>query len=197
MSISWRLEAECSGFSFLQGDGLLPGPAPPWRQAPIRSPTLGRPPCGPSELSSPQPNRCTPPMLPRERARSLGSRRIGRSNNFMDLNTRTRMIPAASIQVRQQRPSYSVLFARANAAPICARSWILLLLLIFASLPAESVLAAPTVTVTSPNGGENWTAGSTYNVTWSISGNTSSINYTSSAEIMGGFRFWKLSQRVI
>ena len=41
MSVSWRLEAECSSFSFLYGDALSVGPAPPWRQAPIRSPVLG------------------------------------------------------------------------------------------------------------------------------------------------------------
>src|SRR5206468_3356433 len=33
------------------------------------------------------------------------------------------------------------------------------------------------ITVTSPNGGENWTAGSTHSVTWTISGETSHINY--------------------
>ena len=37
--------------------------------------------------------------------------------------------------------------------------------------------AAPTVTVTSPIGGENWTAGNTYNVTWTVGGNTTNIHY--------------------
>ena len=36
---------------------------------------------------------------------------------------------------------------------------------------------APTLTVTSPNGGENWSAGSTHSVTWTSSGDTSAINY--------------------
>ena len=36
---------------------------------------------------------------------------------------------------------------------------------------------APTLTVTSPNGGENWTAGSAHTVTWTASGDTSAINY--------------------
>ena len=35
----------------------------------------------------------------------------------------------------------------------------------------------PTLTVTSPNGGENWTAGSTHTVTWTATGDTSAINY--------------------
>ena len=32
-------------------------------------------------------------------------------------------------------------------------------------------------TVTSPNGGENWTAGSTYSITWNFSNGTSSSNW--------------------
>ncbi len=35
----------------------------------------------------------------------------------------------------------------------------------------------PTLTVTSPNGGENWTAGSMHTVTWTATGDTSAINY--------------------
>ncbi len=35
----------------------------------------------------------------------------------------------------------------------------------------------PSITVTSPVGGESWTAGSTHSVTWAISGDTSQINY--------------------
>ena len=35
----------------------------------------------------------------------------------------------------------------------------------------------PSLTVTSPNGGENWTAGSTHTVTWTATGDTSAINY--------------------
>ncbi|MGP8202036.1 MAG: DUF6531 domain-containing protein [Limisphaerales bacterium] len=46
-----------------------------------------------------------------------------------------------------------------------------------ANFTISASVVNPTVTVSSPNGGENWTAGSTYNVTWSISGSTSSINY--------------------
>jgi fibronectin type 3 domain-containing protein len=37
--------------------------------------------------------------------------------------------------------------------------------------------AAQTITVTSPNGGENWVPGSVHSVTWTISGNTANINY--------------------
>ena len=37
--------------------------------------------------------------------------------------------------------------------------------------------AAQTITVTAPNGGQTWTAGSTYSITWTISGSTASINY--------------------
>jgi hypothetical protein len=43
MSVSWRLEAECSSISFLYGVALSVRPAPPWRQAPIRSSALDRP----------------------------------------------------------------------------------------------------------------------------------------------------------
>ena len=53
--------------------------------------------------------------------------------------------------------------------------WIILATLLCAL--AYPAFAATTVTVTSPNGGENWTAGSAHNVTWSISGTTTSINY--------------------
>lgn len=35
----------------------------------------------------------------------------------------------------------------------------------------------PTLTVTSPNGGENWIAGSTHTVTWTATGDTTAINY--------------------
>jgi murein DD-endopeptidase MepM/ murein hydrolase activator NlpD len=35
----------------------------------------------------------------------------------------------------------------------------------------------PAVTVASPNGGENWTAGTSQNVTWSVSGSTANIAY--------------------
>ncbi len=35
----------------------------------------------------------------------------------------------------------------------------------------------PTVTVTSPNGGETWQAGTTQTITWSVGGSTSNINY--------------------
>ena len=36
---------------------------------------------------------------------------------------------------------------------------------------------SPTLAVTSPNGGENWTAGSIHTVTWKATGDTSAINY--------------------
>src|ERR1017187_3440372 len=61
----------------------------------------------------------------------------------MDLDTRTRMIPAAFIQMRQQRPSHSVLLAGANVAPSYAIYRIVLLLLLFAFLQAENVQAGP------------------------------------------------------
>ncbi len=35
----------------------------------------------------------------------------------------------------------------------------------------------PTLAVTSPNGGENWSAGSTHTVTWTATSDTSAINY--------------------
>jgi len=38
-----------------------------------------------------------------------------------------------------------------------------------------TIEAAPTITVTSPNGGENWTVGSTQNITWTSSG-VSNVN---------------------
>jgi hypothetical protein len=56
MSVSWRLEAKCSSFSFLQGDGLSVRPAPPWRQAPVRSWVLDRPLRVFGTLSPPQTN---------------------------------------------------------------------------------------------------------------------------------------------
>ena len=133
MSVSWRLEAECSSFSFLQGDALSVRPAPPWRQAPVRSPVLDRPLRAFGTLS-PQTNCRTLAMPAQERAWPPGSRRIGRSNSFMDLNTRTRMIPAAFIQVRQQGPSHSVLLTGVNVASIYATCRIVLLLFVLACL---------------------------------------------------------------
>ncbi|MGC3958051.1 MAG: matrixin family metalloprotease [Verrucomicrobiota bacterium] len=44
------------------------------------------------------------------------------------------------------------------------------------SLLAGSI-QAQSVTVTAPNGGQTWTAGSTYTVTWAIGGSTANINY--------------------
>jgi len=46
-----------------------------------------------------------------------------------------------------------------------------------ANFTISAPVVTPTITVTSPNGGENWSAGSTYSVTWSISGSTTNLNY--------------------
>jgi hypothetical protein len=74
----------------------------------------------------------------------------------MDLNTRTGMIPAAFIQVRQQRPSHSVLFAGVNGAAIYATYKIVLLLLVFVCLTAGTVFAQPAApTLNSPGSSSN------------------------------------------
>jgi hypothetical protein len=39
-----------------------------------------------------------------------------------------------------------------------------------------SIVSPPSLTVTSPNGGENWNAGSTHNITWTSSGNVGQLN---------------------
>jgi hypothetical protein len=52
----------------------------------------------------------------------------------MDLNTRTRMIPGAFIQVRQQRPSHSVPLAGINVVSLYATYRIFLLAFVFACL---------------------------------------------------------------
>src|SRR5437867_3442251 len=38
-------------------------------------------------------------------------------------------------------------------------------------------LHAQSLTVTAPNGGENWTAGTTHSITWSVSGSTANVWY--------------------
>ena len=48
-------------------------------------------------------------------------------------------------------------------------------LLFFSGIRAFA--AAPTVTVTAPTGRENWTAGTTQSVTWSVAGSTASVTY--------------------
>jgi len=65
MSVSRGLEAECSSFSFLYRDALSVGPAPPWRQAPIRSSVLG-PALGVFGTLSPQTNLPTQAMRRRQ-----------------------------------------------------------------------------------------------------------------------------------
>ncbi len=45
------------------------------------------------------------------------------------------------------------------------------------SINGYTYVAPPTLTVTAPNGGESWAAGSTHNVTWTIGGDTSQISY--------------------
>ena len=66
--------------------------------------------------------------------------------------------------------------ADAVGVSVCAIHKIFWLLFFFACLQTGR-LNGQVVTVTSPNGGENWTAGSAYNVTWTVSGDTSQINY--------------------
>jgi hypothetical protein len=84
-------------------------------------------------------------MPAQERAWNPRSWQIGRSNSFMDLNTRTRMIPGAFIQVRQQRPSHSALLAGVNVASIYATCRIVLLLFVLACLRTwKSWLRVPT-----------------------------------------------------
>jgi M6 family metalloprotease-like protein len=48
---------------------------------------------------------------------------------------------------------------------------------LYYSNEASAALQGASLSVSIPNGGENWTAGSTHNVTWTISGNTSQISY--------------------
>ena len=61
-----------------------------------------------------------------------------------------------------------------------------------------STAVAPTLAVTSPNGGEIWQTGTSYTVNWSISGDTSSINYQRVAlSIDGGATFPSAWQTVL
>jgi N-acetyl-anhydromuramyl-L-alanine amidase AmpD len=46
-----------------------------------------------------------------------------------------------------------------------------------ATAPSNCGVTATTLTVVAPNGGQNWTAGSTHNVTWTISGDLTQISY--------------------
>ena len=97
----------------------------------------------------------------------------------MDLNTRTRMIPAAFIQVRQQRPSHSVLFAGVNGASIYATYKIVLLLLVFVCLTAGTVFAQPAApTLNSPGSSSSpGTTISTLTPTMSWNASSGATNY--------------------
>src|ERR1019366_5952431 len=100
---------------------------------------------------SPQPNSRTLAMPTQERARNPRSWRTGHSNSFMNLNTRTRKIPVASIQMRQQTPSHPVLFAGVNVASIYATCRIVLLHFVVVCLTVCSVFAQPAApTLSSP-----------------------------------------------
>ena len=50
--------------------------------------------------------------------------------------------------------------------------------------------APPAVTVTAPTGGENWTAGTTHSITWSVSGSTANIAYYKVALSTDGGATW-------
>jgi hypothetical protein len=53
---------------------------------------------------------------------------------------------------------------------------VILMTLLFSS-GIRAFAAAPTVTLTAPTGRENWTAGTTHSVTWSVSGSTANVTY--------------------
>ena len=46
-----------------------------------------------------------------------------------------------------------------------------------ANFTISAATGALTVTVTAPTGGENWTAGTTHSVTWSVAGSTANVTY--------------------
>ncbi|MBU4399613.1 MAG: DUF4347 domain-containing protein, partial [Planctomycetes bacterium] len=63
---------------------------------------------------------------------------------------------------------------------------------------AYGSVVAPTLSVNSPNGGETWQTGSSYTVSWSISGDTNDINYQRVAlSIDGGATFPSSWQTVL
>ncbi len=81
-----------------------------------------------------------------------------------------------------------------------------ILLFIFTVLVLSGMIAAQSITVTSPNGGENWKLGSTHNVTWTSSGisgkvgvklfkNGNSLGYIAMNIPVSSGRFsWKISK---
>src|SRR5205823_418575 len=54
-------------------------------------------------------------------------------------------------------------------------------------------VATPTLTVTSPNGGENWTAGTTQTISWTVSGSTANVWYYKVALSTDGGSTWPAS----
>ena len=59
-----------------------------------------------------------------------------------------------------------------------------------ANFTISPAVTAPTVTVTAPNGGESWTAGSTQTITWSGTGSSSNMTYYKIALSTDGGATW-------